>query len=107
MSQLTDEGIRIARRVVAYMLEAAEQSEANRLSGQREYICPGCGKLQAIVDVDINHERSLSFFMGLGMSLAVIYEEMTGRPAGDKKPQQLMEWAKDLPAERYRHTDRA
>lgn len=68
---MTNTEIRIARRVAAYMLSVAEQ------------------------------QVDLSFFQGLGMALAVIYEEMTGRTAADKKPKEIIEWAKDLPEEKY------
>ena len=63
--------IRVARRIVVYMLEAAETG------------------------------LPLQYFQGLGMALAVCFEEMTGTPAGPYKPRELMEWAKNLPAEPY------
>jgi hypothetical protein len=43
----------------------------------------------------------MSFFMGLGFSLAIIYEEITGRPAAERKPQELIQWARDLPEVRF------
>ena len=64
---------RIAKRIVTYMLEAAEQGV------------------------------NLEFFQGLGMSLAVVYEEVTGRTAADKKPRELMQWALNLPDVRFPH----
>lgn len=64
---MTATEIRIARRTVAYMLESAEQ---------------GC---------------NIEFFKGLGMALAVVYEETTGYSAMKRKPQEIMQWAKDLP----------
>jgi len=64
-------GIRIARRVVAYMLSVAEQ------------------------------QVDLAFFQGLGMGLAICFEEITGSSAGNKKPQELMQWAMNLPDEKY------
>jgi len=64
-------GIRIARRVVAYMLSVAEQ------------------------------QVDLAFFQGLGMGLAICFEEMTGSTAKNKKPQELMQWALALPDEKY------
>lgn len=67
--------IRIARRIVVQMLALAEQ------------------------------KSSLEMFMGYGMCLAVCYEEMMHRTAHDKKPQELMEWAKDLPDERYNRVE--
>jgi len=63
--------IRIARRVATYMLEIAEQQ------------------------VDMN------FFQGLGLALAVIFEECTGSSARDKKPQTIIEWARNLPDVAY------
>jgi len=63
--------IRITRRVVAYMLSVAEQ------------------------------QVDLAFFQGLGMALAVCFEEMTGSTAKNKKPQDLMQWALALPDEKY------
>ena len=63
--------IRIAKRLVTYMLEVAEQG------------------------VDMN------FFMGIGLTLAIVYEECTGRSAKDKKPRDLIQWAKDLPEVRF------
>ena len=65
--------IRIARRICAYMMEASEQ------------------------------QINLEYFKGLGISLAVCYEEMMGRTALDKKPLELLKWALDLPKERYPH----
>ena len=59
--------IRIARRVSTYMLEISEQQ------------------------VDLN------FFQGLGLALAVIYEECTGFSAKNRKPRELLEWARTLP----------
>lgn len=43
----------------------------------------------------------LHFFMGMGMALAICYEEITGRTAADKKPQQLIQWTLDLPDTPY------
>jgi len=63
--------IRIARRVATYMMEIAAQQ------------------------VDMN------FFQGLGLALAVIFEECTGSSAKDKKPQTIIQWAQDLPHEPY------
>lgn len=63
--------IRIARRLVTYMLDIAEQ------------------------------QVDLSAFMGIGIALAVVFEETTGRSAQSLKPQEIMEWAKNLPDERY------
>lgn len=70
---MTDTEIRIAKRVATYMLEVAETG------------------------VD------LSFFQGLGMALAVIYEEITGLTAADKKPQLIIQWAKALPDVKFPH----
>lgn len=68
---MTQTEVRIARRLVTYMLSVAEQ------------------------------QIDLQFFQGLGVALAVVYEEMTGRTAVDKKPLELIQWAKNLPEERY------
>lgn len=70
---MTDVEIRIARRVATYMLEISEQ------------------------------QVDLHFFQGLGLTLAICYEEMTGRSARDTKPKDLIEWAKALPPVRYPH----
>lgn len=70
---IDDTNIRIAKRVSTYMLEVAEQ------------------------------QVDLSFFMGLGLTLAIIYEEMTGTTSANKKPQYLIEWAKNLPEVRFPH----
>lgn len=67
--------IRIARRLVHEMLQCA------------------------------NEQLDLHMFMGIGIGLAFCYEEMTGRTAKDKKPQELMQWALGLPDERYRRVD--
>ena len=48
-----------------------------------------------------NEQIDLHFFMGLGFGLAICYEEMTGRTAADKKPQELIQWTLDLPAVPY------
>ena len=65
------ESIRITRRIMTYMMECAEQ------------------------------QVNIELFKGLGLSLAVCYEEMTGRTASNKKPKELMQWALSLPAEKY------
>lgn len=70
---MTDVEIRIARRVATYMKEVSEQQ------------------------VDLN------FFMGLGIALAVIFEETTGQSARDVKPRALLAWATDLPHVTYPH----
>lgn len=52
--------------------------------------------------LQVAHEQvDMSFFMGLGFSLAIIYEEMTGRTAKDKKPQEIIQWTLDLPEVPY------
>lgn len=71
-TQMNPESIRIARRIVVQMLAIAEQ------------------------------KLDMQLFMGYGLCLAICYEEITGRTAHDKKPKELMEWAKDLPDERYK-----
>ena len=63
--------IRIARRIVTQMMALAEQ------------------------------QSELAIFMGYGLCLAVCFEEMTGKSAMYIKPQALMQWAKDLPDEKY------
>lgn len=88
--------IRITRRLVNYMLERAQHARANTL-GQRPFKCPNCAQSTNIVDVDINKERDLAFFQGLGLGLAICFEEMTGSTARDKTPKGLMEWALSLP----------
>jgi hypothetical protein len=70
---MSEAEIRIAKRVATYMLEIAEQQ------------------------VDLN------FFQGLGLSLAIVYEESTGRTSADKKPRELLEWARSLPSVSYPH----
>jgi uncharacterized protein YggL (DUF469 family) len=48
--------------------------------------------------LQVAHEQlDMSFFQGLGYALAIAYEELTGRTAADKKPQELIQWALDLP----------
>jgi hypothetical protein len=59
--------IRIAKRVTHYMLEVA------------------------------NEQIDMNFFMGLGFSLGIIYEEVTGKTCASLKPQELMQWALGLP----------
>jgi hypothetical protein len=66
---MSETEIRIARRIATYMLEISEQQ------------------------VDIN------FFQGLGLALAVVFEECTRLPAGSRKPQELLEWARALSSE--------
>ena len=68
---MTDTEIRVARRIVAYMQDIAQQ------------------------------QVDLAFFEGLGLALAVLYEESTGHPVSQMKPQHLMEWALALPQVRY------
>jgi hypothetical protein len=49
-----------------------------------------------------SEQIDLHFFMGVGIALAISYEEMTGRTAADKKPQELIQWAVyDLPDVNY------
>ena len=64
---MTPTEIRIARRLATYMLEIAEQK------------------------IDFH------FFQGIGLALAVVYEESIGAAAGSIKPWDLIQWAKDLP----------
>jgi hypothetical protein len=53
--------------------------------------------------LQVAHEQlDMSFFMGLGYALAIVYEESTGRTAADKKPQELMQWALDLPEVKFK-----
>jgi uncharacterized protein YggL (DUF469 family) len=47
-------------------------------------------------------QLDMSFFQGLGFGLALAYEEMTGRTAADKKPQELMQWALSLPEIKFK-----
>jgi hypothetical protein len=70
---MSETEIRIAKRLVSYMQDISEQ------------------------------QVDLSFFMGIGLTLAIVYEECTGRTACDKKPRELMQWAQDLPNVRYPH----
>ena len=70
---MTDSEIRAARRIVAYMQDVAQQ------------------------------QVDLYFFQGLGLALAVLYEESTGLGASQMKPKDLMEWALNLPQVRYSH----
>lgn len=74
---MSETEVRIARRVSTYMLDVAEQ------------------------------QVDLSFFQGLGLALAIIYEEMTGRTAADKKPQEIIQWAKDLPYVIFPHVSKS
>lgn len=56
--------------------------------------------------LQVSHEGlDMSFFMGLGFSLALAYEEITGRTAANKKPKELMQWALDLPEVLYMKVD--
>lgn len=71
--RMNEPEIRIAKRVATYMLEVSEQ------------------------------QIDLSFFMGIGLSLAIIYEEITGKSARDRKPKELIQWALDLPWIRFPH----
>lgn len=64
---MTECEIRIARRTATYMLEVAEQG------------------------IDMH------FFQGLGLALAIIFEECTGRSANNQKPKAIIQWAQDLP----------
>jgi hypothetical protein len=63
----TKSEIRIAKRLVHYMLEVS------------------------------NQQTDMQFFQGLGMALAIVFEELTGRTAKTVKPKDLMQWALDLP----------
>lgn len=68
---MSADSIRIAKRIVTYMLSVAEQ------------------------------QVDMQFFQGLGMGLAVCFEEMTGSTAKDKKPKDLMQWALALQEVRF------
>lgn len=70
---MSEPEIRIAKRIATYMLSVAEQ------------------------------QVDLAFFMGLGLTLAISYEESTGRSAKDKKPRELIQWAQDLPSVTFPH----
>ena len=63
--------IRIARRIAVQMCAVAEQQ------------------------IDMN------FFQGMGICLAFCFEEMTGRSARYQKPKDLLQWALNLPEEKY------
>lgn len=67
--------IRIARRLVNEMLEVAKD------------------------------QTDMSMFIGLGLALALCFEEMTARSAKNMKPRELMQWAKELPDERYKRVE--
>lgn len=96
------ESIKITRRLVTYMIERSEEAVASRLGGVgKQYQCPQCGKMTALIDIDVNRERSLAFFQGLGLALMVCFEEMTGNTAKDKKPIDVMQWALELPTVPY------
>jgi hypothetical protein len=41
--------------------------------------------------------QRMQFFMGLGISLAFCFEEITGKSARSEKPLDLMKWALALP----------
>lgn len=64
---MTEVDIRIVRRLATYMLEVAEQG------------------------VDLH------FFQGLGIALAVVFEETVGQSARNLKPRDLIEWAQNQP----------
>ena len=44
--------------------------------------------------------KGMSYFMGLGVSLGIIWEVANGHKAGTanrRSPKEILEWAKDLP----------
>lgn len=45
----------------------------------------------------IQHKLGSQVFLGLGVALAIVYESITGRSAKERKPQELVEWASNLP----------
>ena len=45
----------------------------------------------------------MHFFQGLGLGLAVTYEEITGNTANNRKPKDIIEWAQNLPDVAYPH----
>lgn len=50
-------------------------------------------------------EQALQYFMGLGVALGIIWEVSTGKPPGAAnrmKPQEILEWAKNLPVKSSR-----
>ena len=75
---MTDTEIRIVKRISMYMIERANQSQGNSIR-QKEFTCPVCHKMTTLVDVDVNAERDMAFFQGLGLALGVSFEEIVGR----------------------------
>jgi hypothetical protein len=73
---MTQQEIKIAKRIEVYMSSIAEQQ------------------------IDLN------FFMGLGFALAIVYEESTGYSAQNRKPKEIMEWARNLPLVTYPHVEK-
>jgi hypothetical protein len=43
------------------------------------------------------YKECMNFFMGFGLAMAIVFEEMTGKDSKNLKPQELLAWAKDLP----------
>ena len=97
---MNPDSIHIARRIAVYMCERAES--ASRLpSPTKQWTCPHCGRVTTLVDIDVNHERDLAFFQGLGLALGVCFEEMLGKSVRDVRPVDLLKWAQELPSVPY------
>lgn len=64
---LTDETARIAHRLLREMIHVAEAN------------------------------GDMKFFQGVGMSLAIVFEEVTGQSAKNLTPKQVMQWAMRVP----------
>ncbi len=72
---MTDSEVRIAKRLVHEMRLVA-------LNAQKE--------------AEVRPE-GLAFFQGIGLTLAILFEEMTGKESKNTKPMELMSWVDNLP----------
>lgn len=72
---MTDQEIRIAKRLVKEMRQVAMQAQR----------------------VKEDNPLGLAFFQGIGLTLAIVFEEMTGRESKSLKPTDIMQWADNLP----------
>jgi hypothetical protein len=41
--------------------------------------------------------QGLAFFQGIGLTLAIVFEELTGKESKSLKPTEIMAWADNLP----------
>jgi hypothetical protein len=76
----------------------AELIYAKRILREMQTLMENAGKIQQDTGgSSVHFTEQMHFFMGLGLALAIFFEEQTGSVAIKMKPKELMEWCDNLP----------